>query len=79
MKAMPLTLVIGFAANLILSFRPSIGTENPVPKKVDYREISIRVAVMYKVKLLLASEPRKPMKPRSVNVVFLIEKDVRVE
>ena len=35
--------------------------------------------VMNEVKLLPASEPCKPLKPRSLYVVFLVEKDVRVE
>jgi hypothetical protein len=57
----------------------SIGTENPIPEKMDHREIAVRVPVMNEVQLLLPSEPRKPLKSRSLYVVFLVEKDVRVE
>ena len=35
--------------------------------------------VMNEVQFLFASEPCKPLKPRSLYVVFLVEKDVRVE
>src|SRR5436305_4732840 len=58
---------------------PSIGTENPIPKEIDHREAAICVPVMSEVQFLLASEPCKPLKPGSVDVVFLVEKDVRVE
>jgi len=59
--------------------RPSIGTENPIPEEVNYSKITIRVTVMNKVQFLLASEPRKPLEPRSLNVIFLVEKDVGVK
>ena len=39
----------------------------------------VRVPVMNEVQFLFPSEPRKPLKPRSLYVVFLVEKDVRVE
>jgi hypothetical protein len=41
---------------------------------MDYTKITIRVTVMNKVQFLLASEPRKPVKPRSFYVIFLVEK-----
>ena len=59
--------------------RPFIGTENPIPEEMDHREISVRMPVMDEVQFLFASEPRKPLKPRSLYVVFLIEKDVRIK
>src|ERR1700693_4967210 len=59
--------------------RSSIGTENPIPEEMDHREIAVRVPVMNEVQLLFPSEPRKPLKSRSLYVVFLVEKDVRVE
>jgi len=46
---------------------------------MDHREIAVRVPVMNEVQLLFPSEPRKPLKPRSLYVVFLVEKDVRVK
>ncbi len=35
--------------------------------------------MMSEVKFLHPSKPRKPPKPRSLDVIFLIEKEVRVE
>ena len=58
---------------------PSIGPEDSVPKEIDHCEITVRVSVMNEVQLLFSSEPRKPLKSRSFYVVFLVEKDVRVE
>ena len=46
---------------------------------MDHRKIAVRAPVMNEVQLLFPSEPRKPLKSRSVYVVFLVEKDVRVE
>ena len=46
---------------------------------MDHREIAVRVLVMNEVQFLFASEPCKPLKLRSLYVVFLVEKDVRVE
>ena len=61
------------------SIRHSIGAENPIPEEMDHREIAVRMPVMNEVQFLFASEPRKPLKPRSLYVVFLVEKDMRVE
>ena len=46
---------------------------------MDHREIAVRVPVMNEVQFLFPSEPCKPLQPRSLYVVFLVEKDVRVE
>ena len=64
---------------LCTGIRPSIGTENLIPEEVNYTKIAIRVTVMNKVQFLLASEPRKPLKPRSLYMIFLVEKDMRVK
>ena len=64
---------------LCTGIRPSIGTDNLIPEEVNYTKIAIRVPVMNKVQFLLASEPRKPLKPRSLYVIFLVEKDVRMK
>src|SRR6516162_7652726 len=61
------------------SIRPSIGTENPIPEEMNHREIAVRVPVMNEMQFLFPSEPCKSLKPRSLYVVFLIEKDVRVK
>ena len=56
--------VIGpHTGDLRTSVRPSIGAENLIPEEVNDSKIAIRVAVMNKVQLLLAFEPRKPLKP----------------
>ncbi|MFZ2081107.1 MAG: hypothetical protein WAV38_31555, partial [Xanthobacteraceae bacterium] len=67
------------ACSLCTGIRPLIGTENLIPEEVNYTKITIRVTVMNKVQFLVASEPRKPLKPRSLYVIFLVEKDVRVK
>jgi hypothetical protein len=46
---------------------------------MDHPEIAVRVPMMNKVQFLLASEPCKPQKLRSLNVVFFVEKYMRVE
>jgi hypothetical protein len=46
---------------------------------MDHRKITVRVPVMNKVQLLLAPKPCKLLKPRSLGVVFLIEKDMGVQ
>jgi hypothetical protein len=46
---------------------------------MDHRKIAVRVPVMNEVKFLFPSEPCKSLKPRSLYVVFLVEKDVRVK
>jgi len=60
----------------LCSIRPSIGTENPIPEKMDHRKITVLVPVMNEVQLLFAPEPCKLLKPRFLAVVFLVEKDV---
>jgi hypothetical protein len=52
---------------------------NPIPEEMDHREIAVRVPVMNEVQFLFPSEPCKPVKSRSLYVVFLVEKDMRVE
>ena len=64
---------------LCTGIRPSIGAENLIPEEVNYTKIAIRVTVVNKVQFLLASEPRKPLKSRSLYVIFLVEKDMRVK
>ena len=61
---------------LCARIRHSIGTENLVPEEVDYTKIAVRMTVMNKVQLLPASEPCIPLKPRSLCVIFLVEKDI---
>ena len=46
---------------------------------MDHREIAVRVPMMNEVQFLFASEPCKPLQRRSLYVIFLVKKDVRVE
>ena len=43
----------------------SVGSEKPVPKGVDHREIAVRVQMVDEVKLLLAPEPSETSEARS--------------
>ena len=63
----------------LCSSRPSIRAENSIPEEMNYREIGVCMPVMNEVQLLFASEPGKPLKPRSLYMVFLVEKNVRIE
>ena len=67
-----------FVWSYLLSFA-SVGPEDSIPEEVDHCEVTVRVPVMNEVQCLLASEPCKTLKPRSLYVVLLVEKDVRVE
>ena len=53
--------------------------QQPIPEKIDNREIAVRVTVMHEVKFLLPLEPGKSPKPWPLRVIFLVEEDVRVE
>ena len=44
-----------------------------------YPEILVRMPVMNEVQCLFASEPCKPLKPGTLYMIFLVEKNVRVE
>ena len=45
------------------SIRISKRTKNPIPEKMDDREITVRVPVMNEMQLLLAPKPCKLLKP----------------
>ena len=59
--------------------RRAIGAENSVPEEMYYPEILVRMPVMNEVQCLFASEPCKPLKPGTLYMIFLVEKNVRVE
>ena len=46
---------------------------------MDDTEIAVRVKVVNEVEFLLASEPREPLQPRSIHVVFLIKQNMDVK
>ncbi len=48
---------------------------------MDYTKITVRMSMMNEVQFLFVfvSEPCKPLKSRFLDVVFLVEKDVRVK
>jgi hypothetical protein len=57
----------------------SIGSEKFVPEEMDHGEITIRMSMMNEVQFLFASEPTKPFKPRSLDVILLVKEYVDVE
>src|SRR5436309_7163047 len=69
----------GFHSSESVQHPAVIGTENPIPEEMDHREIAVRVPVMNEVQFLFPLEPCKPVKSRSLYVVFFVEKDMRVE
>ena len=79
-RAMPATK-LKYCMHLILctGIWHSIGAEYPIPEEVNNSKIAIRVPVMHEVQFLFASEPCKPLKSRSLYVIFLVEKDMRVK
>jgi hypothetical protein len=56
-----------------------VSTEDSVPEEVDHREIAVRVQMVAKMKLLLASEPSEVCEPRSFCMVLLVKKYVCAE
>jgi hypothetical protein len=54
-------------------FDMAIGAEKPIPEEIDHREVAVPVAVMGEMELLLSPEPRKPAKPRSRNVILIVD------
>jgi hypothetical protein len=50
-----------------------------IPEEMVHSEIAVGVPVMNEMQFLFPSEPCKSLKPRSLYVVFFVEKDVRVE
>jgi hypothetical protein len=46
---------------------------------MDHREIAVSVPVVDEVQRLFVSEPRKSLKSRSLDVILLVEKDVRIK
>ena len=56
-----------------------VGSEKSVPEEVDHREIAVRVQMVDKVKLLLASEPSEACESRSFGMVLLVKKYVCAE
>ena len=46
---------------------------------MDHREIAVSMLVVDEVQFLFASEPLKSLKPRSLYVILLVEKDVRIK
>ena len=64
---------------LCTRIRPSISAENLIPEEMNDTKIAISMTVMNKMQFLLASEPRKSLKARSLYVILPVEKDVRVK
>jgi hypothetical protein len=73
--------VIAFfhASDFICPYSAFDRCQESYPRKMNYTKIAIRVTVMNKVQFLLPSEPRKSSEPRSLDVIFLVEKEVCVK
>ena len=56
-----------------------VGSKTSIPEEIDHREIAVPLPVVGKVQFLLASEPSKSSKPRTLYVVFFIKENVHVE
>src|SRR6202034_4850550 len=56
-----------------------VGAEQSVPVEVDHREIAVCVEMVDEMKLLHAPEPAKALQQRSLNVIRLVEIDMRIE
>ena len=65
--------------HVLSNVRRPVSTKDPIPEEMDHGEIAVRMPMMDKMQRLFPSEPCKPLKPRSLHMVFLVEKDVRVE
>jgi hypothetical protein len=63
---------------MLSGVRSPVGAENPIPEEADHCEVAVRVPVMNKVQFLPASESFKLLKPRSLYVIFFVEKDVGI-
>jgi hypothetical protein len=60
--------------------RFAIGPEHPVLKKVDHSEIAVRMQMMVdEMKLPLAPEPREAFQTRSLDVILLVDIEMRIE
>ena len=51
----------------------AIGAEKPIPEEIDHREIAVPMAVVDEMELLLSPEPRKAAKPRSRNMILIVD------
>jgi hypothetical protein len=51
----------------------AIGAEKPIPEKIDHRKIAVPMAVVDEMEFLLSSEPGKAAKPRSRNMILVVE------
>jgi hypothetical protein len=51
----------------------TVGTEKPIPEKIDHREIAVPIAVVDEMELLLSPEPGKAAKPWSRNMILVVE------
>jgi len=54
-------------------FDTAIGAEQPIPEEIDHREVVVPVAMVDEMELLLSPEPRKAAKPRSLNMILIVD------
>ncbi len=53
--------------------------QQPVPEKINHCKFSVRMVMMNEMEFLHFPEPRKTLQAGPLHVIFLVEKDVRVE
>ena len=54
-------------------FDTAIGAQQPIPEEIDHCEVAVPVAVVDEMELLLSPEPRKTPKPRSRNMILIVD------
>lgn len=76
-RGVPLRSEVRISANILVG--RAVGPKHPVPEEVNHGEVAVRMQMMGEVKLPLAPEPSKAFQTRSLDVIFLVDKDMRVE
>ena len=51
----------------------AIGAKQPIPEEINHREVAVPVTVVNEMELLLSPEPRKAPKPRSRNMILIVD------
>jgi hypothetical protein len=65
--------LLPWRSNFFSKLDAAKGAEEPVPKEIDYRKITVSMAVVDEMELPLSPEPPKSAKPRSCDVILIID------
>jgi hypothetical protein len=60
-------------SNFYFRLDRAISAEKPIPKEIDHGEIAVPLAMVDEMELLLASEPQKAAKPRSRDMILVVD------